>query len=456
MRAGCDADLRLTAGRFGGTFPTESSGDLPTWGYESVRQTMKLTSRVGFGDAPRCPGAVLSRRDFLHALSAGVAVAALSGRVTPAAAAAPTSSRSLPRMPAGVELCRRYQFEEVRRALGRLFDELGDVRRLVRRRHVTVKTNLVNTSEEDLAGLPVWLTVTVHPTVAQALGSLLVSYGARRVTFCDQLPFRTPDTQAFRGYGFDLATFNRSMEGRAVLVNTRNRGSHRDYAVVKVPGGGELASAWEVHRAYVDTDVLVSLTKLKSHVSGGITGGMKNLFGLPPSSLYGDDLKEEPDEDAIGYRSDTMHNCARLPKTSVSTFTGKSVAGDHGYNVPRFIVDLAGTFPIDLVVIDGISTIQTAEGWWLGSMVSVTRPGLLIAGRNPVCTDAVAAAVMGFDPDAPDRSLPFVNGTNHLALARRRGLGENRIRNLDIVGVGLERARFPFQPTYQRIGCKPA
>ena len=29
--------------------------------------------------------------------------------------------------------------------------------------------------------------------------------------------------------------------------------------------------------------------------------------------------------------------------------------------------------------------------------------GLLIAGRNPVCTDAVATAVMGFDPDAPDR-----------------------------------------------------
>ena len=376
--------------------------------------------------------------------------------LTPPAAAAEASLVPPPRAPTSIGLCRRYRFEEVRTALDRILDDLGDVRRLVRGKSVAIKVNLVNTSAEDLAGLPVWLTTTVHPVVAQALGSLLVGHGARRVTFCDQLPFRTPDVEAFRGYGFDLAEFNRVMDHRASFINTRNRGTHRDYARVKVPGGGELASAWEVHRAYVDTDVLVSLTKLKSHVSAGITAGMKNLFGLPPSSLYGDDLRDGPEEDAIEYRTNTMHRCVRQPATSSGSFTGRSVAEDHGYNVPRFIVDLAAAFPIDLVVIDGISTIQTAEGWWIGSMVSVTRPGLLLAGRNPVCTDATAAAVMGFDPDAPDRSLPFINGANHLALARRRGLGENRLRYLDVAGVGLEEARFHFQPTYQRVGRKPA
>jgi uncharacterized protein (DUF362 family) len=202
----------------------------------------------------------------------------------------------------------------------------------------------------------------------------------------------------------------------------------------------------------VDTDVIVSLTKLKSHVSGGITGGMKNLFGVPPSSLYGEDLVGHPDENATSYRGATMHACTKRPQTSATSFTGKSVEGDHGFNVPRFIVDLAVAFPISLVVIDGISTIQTAEGWWNGAMVSVTRPGLLITGRNPVCTDAVAAAVMGFDPDAPDRTWPFANGTNQLALARRRGLGENRLSELEIAGVPLAEARFEFQPTYQRIG----
>ncbi len=398
---------------------------------------------------PRCPGRILSRRDFLKCAAVAVALPAMLPVSTGPATG--TAALPAPRALTSIGLCKRYEFVEVRRVLARVLRDLEDIGLLVKNKQVTVKTNLVNASGEDVAGVPLWLTVTIHPVVAQALASLLVDYGARRVVFCDQLPFRTPDEPAFAGYGFKLAEFNRVTRGRTQFVNTRNRGAFKTYATVRVPRG-ELATAWEVNRNYVDTDVLVSLTKLKSHVSAGITGGMKNLFGIPPSSLYGDDLGTQPDERAVGYRNGVMHNCTRRPLTSTETFTGKSVEGDHGYNVPRFIVDLAAAFPIHLVVIDGISTIQTAEGWWLGSLVSVTRPGLLIAGRNPVCTDAVAAAVMGFNPDAPDRTWPFVNGANQLALARRRGLGENRVANLEVAGVGLEAARFEFQPTFRRIG----
>jgi uncharacterized protein (DUF362 family) len=400
------------------------------------------------GVPPTCPGRVLTRRDFLRCAAAG---AVLSWAGAAASAAPDVHSQQPPRALTGIALCKRYEFAAVRQALDGIFEHLGDVRRLVKGKYVTVKTNLVNASGEDVSGVPLWLTVTVHPVVAQALGSVLVAYGARKVVFCDQLPFRSLQADAFAGYGFKLSEFNSLMEGKADFENTRNRGSHPEYAVVKVPGSGELANAWEVNRRYVETDVLVSLTKLKSHVSGGITGGMKNLFGIPPSSLYGDDLEEGPNEDAVSYRNKAMHNCSRLPFTSSSTFNGKSVNGDHGFNVPRFIVDLNAAFPVDLVVVDGISTIQSAEGWWIGSTVSVTRPGLLLAGRNAVCTDAVSAAVMGFEPDAPDRTWPFVNGTNYLALARRKGLGENRIKHLEIVGVDLATARFEYQPTFRRM-----
>jgi len=400
-----------------------------------------------FSRAPRCLGRALNRRDFLQYSAAALVAPAVLGRLSLSA----SGPHPVPRALTSIGLCKRYVFAEVRRVLAHSFDELGDVQRLVRRKHVLVKTNLVNTSEEDVAGVPLALTVTVHPIVALALGSLLVKYGARSVTFCDQLPFRTPDAEAFEGYGFKLTDFNQAMDGRARFENTRNLGRHKSYAWVKVPNG-ELATAWEVNRSYVETDVIVSLAKLKSHVSNGTTGGMKNLFGVPPSSLYGEDLEGHPDENAISYRGATMHSCTKKPLTSGTSFTGKTVEGDHGYNVPRFVVDLAAAFPISLVVIDGISTIQTAEGWWNGAMVSVTRPGLLIAGRNPVCTDAVAAAVMGFDPDAPDRTWPFANGANHLAIARRRGLGENRLSELEIAGVPIEQARCEYQPTYQRIG----
>jgi hypothetical protein len=35
-------------------------------------------------------------------------------------------------------------------------------------------------------------------------------------------------------------------------------------------------------------------------------------------------------------------------------------------------------------------------------------------------------------------------------MARRKGLGENRISELEIGGIGLEKARFEYMPTYQR------
>jgi len=37
--------------------------------------------------------------------------------------------------------------------------------------------------------------------------------------------------------------------------------------------------------SYADTDVFVSLAKLKHHETTGVTLTMKNMFGITPSSL---------------------------------------------------------------------------------------------------------------------------------------------------------------------------
>lgn len=392
---------------------------------------------------PACPSVAVNRRSFLRAGASLTATATLP-------VIAPTASaKTPPRTPTAVRTGKQYDYAQIRSLLGTMLDEIGGVRPLVKQKFVTIKTNLVNSPVHTWGGLPVWLTTTTHPAVAMALGSLLVEYGARRVTFCDQLPYQDLSPEVFRQYGYDLSEFNQAMDGRCRFANTRNRGDHSDYALVRVPEGGFLANAWEVNRTYADTDVLVSLTKLKSHISGGVTLGMKNLYGVPPSSLYGDDLVDEPDESATGYRGKAMHNCVRKPFTSVDTFTGKSIEGDHGFNVPHFILDLNRAFPIELVVIDGISTIANGEGAWMGSRVEVCRPNLLIAGRNPVCTDAVAASLMGFHPDAPDEHQPFINGVNYLRKARELGMGENRIDQLDVVGEPLSKARWHFPPTFR-------
>jgi len=398
--------------------------------------------------APHCPWGVCSRRSFLrYAATAAIFSQTAAAQDLLAGKPAP---KNIPRALTTLAICKRYDYPTVRRALAAMFDELGDVRKLVKGKFVTVKLNLVNVGEQHVQGLPVAMTVVVHPKVALAAISLFADYGAKQIRIVDQLPYRGADAEAFARYGYDAKEFEQETNGRARFINTRNAGEYKKYELVKVPYGGFLASAWEVNKTYTETDAFVSIGKMKSHVAGGVTMGMKNLIGVPPSSLYGDDLKNEPDEDAVGYRSGTMHTCEQKPFTAVETYTGKSVLGDHGVNIPHFIVELTAAFPIDLVVVDGVSTIQSAEGWWLRSIVSVARPGLLLAGRNPVCVDAVGAAVMGFNPEADHRTPPFVNGFNYLTLARQVGLGDNRLANLEIGGVGLEKAKFQYLPTYQR------
>ena len=101
-----------------------------------------------------------------------------------------------------------------------------------------------------------------------------------------------------------------------------------------------------------------------------------------------------------------------------------------------------GIRPIDLTIIDGIETVSGGEGPWVPGL-AVKKPGLLLAGRNAVCTDAVATAVMGYDPMAARATGPFP-GDNHLAMAAALGLGTNDPKEIEVLGVPLKDALYPF------------
>jgi uncharacterized protein (DUF362 family) len=70
-----------------------------------------------------------------------------------------------------------------------------------------------------------------------------------------------------------------------------------------------------------------------------------------------------------------------------------------GYRIPRFVADIVAAMPIHLAIVDGIETIAGAELPRAG-YTKMVSPGVLLAGTNCVTTDAVGAAVMGFDPMA--------------------------------------------------------
>jgi hypothetical protein len=73
----------------------------------------------------------------------------------------------------------------------------------------------------------------------------------------------------------------------------------------------------------------------------------------------------------------------------------------------------------------------------------MVEPKVLLAGRSGVCTDAIGTAVMGFDPQAPDTKPPFP-GHNYLNLLAAVGMGTNDPSRIEVLGLPLKEAVFPF------------
>jgi hypothetical protein len=61
-----------------------------------------------------------------------------------------------------------------------------------------------------------------------------------------------------------------------------------------------------------------------------------------------------------------------------------------------------------------------------------------------VNTDAVATAVMGYDPRAPHGTAPFTMCDNTLLLAEALGVGSADLKKIDVRGVPIADAKFNF------------
>jgi hypothetical protein len=118
--------------------------------------------------------------------------------------------------------------------------------------------------------------------------------------------------------------------------------------------------------------------------------------------------------------------------------------GDWARRVPRVTADTVGARPIDLALVDAIETNRGGEGPWIPGVEPI-QPKLILAGRNPVSTDAVCAAVMGYDPQADHFAFPF-QGENHLKLLASVGVGTNDLGRIEVRGLAIKEALCPFNP----------
>jgi len=201
-------------------------------------------------------------------------------------------------------------------------------------------------------------------------------------------------------------------------------------------------SSFDLNHSYEDTDVLVSLAKLKNHATAGVTLSMKNLFGLPPNTLYGG---EAGTENATAHRA-PLHDPKGFENLKLPGLKAGRISAEPGWRVPRVTADLFAARPIHLAIVDGVRAMSGGEGPWCGEQaLKATTPGVIIAGLNAVSTDAVATAVMGYpDPRVTRGRKPFPDCDNHLLLAEQAGLGIADLTQIEVRGMPIEKARYPY------------
>jgi uncharacterized protein (DUF362 family) len=305
----------------------------------------------------------------------------------------------------------RQQVQELLDGLGGLDDVISPGDR------AAIKVNMTSgTYLESATSVPAVESYVTHPEVVRALGELLRDAGVSQLFIVEAVY----DEESYPLWGYEDITKALG----ATLIDLNHIHPYNDFASMRVGENWLIYESFTFNHILEEVDVLVSAAKMKCHFNCGVTLSMKNLIGLVPVSHY---------------RFTEQHWWR-------SALHGHS-DDETGTRLPRVILDLNHTRPIHLALIDGI---KTGEGGEVprGSFAPV-KPGVLIGGKDPVATDAVAAAAMGFDPTINPPAAPFLRSDNHLNIAYELGLGTNRLEEIEVVGASIDDVRYEFEPSWR-------
>lgn len=361
------------------------------------------------------------RRNFLKLALAGLVTTGLASTGLVIAGCHNPKKRSLA-VPAdkktkvAVAKAESYDKEILSREIRKMFEGIGGLGDIIRPgARVAIKVNLTGglffSGEYAKVGINAHWT---HPELVRAVGEAIIDAGAKELLIMESL---------YEDICFKIAGYPEMADTLgARLIDLEKPDPYNEFILQKVGEDWFVYEEFIFNRLVMETDAFVSIAKLKCHGTCGVTLSMKNHIGLVPVKYY----------------------CSNASPNNRSSMHGSRK--ESGTRLPKVIVDLLRARTIDLVIIDGIKTTEGGEGPWVQNTFSRVEPGVIIAGKNPVATDSVATAVMGFNPDAPSFDIPFVNSENHLALACEKELGTNHMDEIEILGAKLEEVVYPFRP----------
>lgn len=375
----------------------------------------------------------LSRRDLLATGGAALGGLALGGIA---------NSKTAPASTVAIARCRTFERAQIEQSLRTMFDQIGGLGPLVKNKTVAIKLNL--TGQPAKFPIDPLLPYRTHPDTVLATAHLIARAGARRIRILETFFPAGQDMALWARYQLDIDAMN-NVGCKVEWENAQNLGQGKQYVRTKVPGEAYMFPAYDLNHSWTDCDTYVSMSKLKNHWIAGVTLSLKNNFGITPCALYGGDCGPNGNENPRQERAPVCHNGTTLPPAGVERELHPDTPRDPGYRVPRIVADLVRVRPIDLAIVDGIESIRGGEGAW-NAGVQLIQPGVMLAGRNPVCLDAVSMAVMGYDPKSDRGTKPFVRGDSTLKLCEAVGVGTTDLNRIEVAGLSIREALHDYGP----------
>lgn len=238
--------------------------------------------------------------------------------------------------------------------------------------------------------------IITDPLVVEALVKTCRDTGAKKIIVAESsvVGFDTGKvfealqlTGRFEKYGAELVNLD---QDRIIEVPVRN--------------GAVLKKLKLFQKAY-ESDVLISVPTMKTHILTGVTLGLKNMKGILP-----DIMKK------------TMHRIG-VKEQSLE------------FELEHAIADLNSVRKPEMTVIDGFTANEGFKPGTPGIGGSAVKFDTVVAGFDPVATDTVGAYLMGFG-----------NGeVKHIVYAGERGLGVSDLNQIDILGENAGKIRYHFE-----------
>lgn len=231
--------------------------------------------------------------------------------------------------------------------------------------------------------------VTTHPAIISAIGRIAIECGCK-VSLGDSPPFAGDNESHYLRHCERCGAAQAARDLNIPLIRFEEN-------VIKVPYlSGRFYKSFELAQAVVDSDLVINISKLKTHGLTGFSGAVKNVFGCVP-----------------GIRKGMFH---------VQAAEDREVFG-------QMLVDLFAAVKPQINIMDAVVGME-GDGPNAGTPKQI---GLILASSDAVALDAVACTIAGIDPMFIDT----------IRLAHEQGIGCGDITHIQIEGERIESVSVP-------------